>query len=251
MIRGDPLPTQAIDQTDCPGKCGPEILKSSRPRSLCRMNAPLTVPTISSRSPAAGDSFALVIIVISLESSSLSLESGPRQKLDEAIERAAPAAEMRVALLDRLERRLAQRQPGLDGAIFKGHRHYGFVAGRAAFIFVGVAEDQALGLDDLAKDSTHPVFAALGRKHAAPPGAARPQVHLAGGQAETARTVPMDQMLRVGPGFEHEASRCVKDALDNQHPFLRFRGGVGSGSESWFAFDSSIRLHAVSLQVCS
>src|SRR5260370_481806 len=65
-IRGEPPSMKAADQADCPGKCGPDILKSPRVRSLRKMNAPLTVPTISRRSPDRGESFAVVLMIASL-----------------------------------------------------------------------------------------------------------------------------------------------------------------------------------------
>src|SRR6266851_5796209 len=64
-IRGEPPSMKAADQADCPGKCGPDILKSPRVRSLRKMNAPLTVPTISRRSPDRGESFAVVLMIAS------------------------------------------------------------------------------------------------------------------------------------------------------------------------------------------
>jgi hypothetical protein len=54
---------KAADQTDCPGKWGPDILKSLRALSLKKTNAPLAVPTISRRSPLRGESLASVAMI--------------------------------------------------------------------------------------------------------------------------------------------------------------------------------------------
>src|SRR5690348_10502598 len=54
----------APDHTDWPRKCGPDILKSPRFRSERNRNAPFAVPAITSTSPACGDNFAALFIVL-------------------------------------------------------------------------------------------------------------------------------------------------------------------------------------------
>src|ERR1700722_15779213 len=99
------------------------------------MNTPLTVPTITIRSPLCGliDSARSINCVLSV------LTSGPpshygkglgvrflsdrRQVLRERIERRAPSSLMRIASRDRFEDRVVQRKLGLTAEILEQQRH--------------------------------------------------------------------------------------------------------------------------------
>src|SRR5579885_1004897 len=54
---------KANDHTDSPGKCGPDIRKSFRARSLWNRNAPFEVPTISTTSPLAGEKLPEAVMI--------------------------------------------------------------------------------------------------------------------------------------------------------------------------------------------
>src|SRR6266702_8651367 len=96
----------------------------------------------------------------------------------EAIEGARPAFPMPVALLDRLERGLAEDHPGLPVLLGERHRHQGLKAA-LALLLPGEGEDEPLGLDDLTKHAAVPeLLAAFGRPQAAAPGSAGSNVHL-------------------------------------------------------------------------
>src|SRR5688572_9126970 len=95
----------------------------------------------------------------------------------EAVEGAGPAAAMPVALLDRLERNLAEGHAGLARLLGEGHRHQGLQAA-LALLLPREGEDEALGRSHLAEDTAMPeLLAGLGRREAVAPATAGSNVH--------------------------------------------------------------------------
>src|SRR5215475_11921349 len=139
-----------------------------------------------------------------------------RQLLIEAIEGAAPATLMPVALLDRLEWGLAEGQQSLPVLLGEGHRHHGFKATLALFI-PGEGEDDTGGLDDLAEHATVPqLLAGFGRPQAGAPRAAGPDVHLHQGGGIVLRPPPVPGVTSIAPRLEDHAARRIEDAGDDQ-----------------------------------
>src|SRR6266446_1623040 len=138
---------------------------------------------------------------------------------------------MCIARGGRLEPRLMQRQLGLLRLVFESHgrNHYG-ARGSAVRIGPATGEDNALGLDDFAKNSAREMIGALGRAHTEAIATARPHVHLAVRQRVAGRTPPAGHMPRLSPGLENEASRRIEGARDYQIELGRFRSdGISRG----------------------
>ena len=86
-----------------------------------------------------------------------------------------------------------------------------------------MCEDQPLRLHDLAIAALEPVVDAFGRTHADPKEAARPNVRLLRRYREAARrSLPVLQVLGIGPTFEDEFTRRIEQARDDQLILRRF-----------------------------
>src|SRR5262245_29083773 len=170
-----------------------------------------------------------------------------RRVFGEAIEAAAPAAAMPVALCDGIEFRLMEDHPGLAANFLERDGDEGLVAAAAVLAIPREGVDQALRRDDLAHDAAVPQIAAAAvGPQAAAPSSAGPRLVLEMHGGETARTHPALHVCGVGPQLEHELARRIEHALDDEHA-LRGIGSAANGvacahaSSPWLAACAGIR----------
>src|SRR4051794_3030038 len=138
-----------------------------------------------------------------------------------------------------LNSRLGLRDDGVDGesglAFVLGERDGGDILeqGVALLVLDGpYRHDQALWRDDLWKGALHRVNCAVGAAHVYEDSAPRPGVQLAYGVGEHPGAPPLRHLLGVGPCLEHQLSRGVDDACDDQVASVRGEGRGGSGGGS-------------------
>ncbi len=140
----------------------------------------------------------------------------------EAVESAGPAADVAVALRDRLERRMAEGHAGPAGVLGEGHCHQGFESTLAVF-FPGEGEHQPFRHRHLAEHAVVPELAAIrGRAQAITPFAAGPHVHLHVSGGTVLRSPPVDGVMRIGPQSKQQLARGVEHPRD--HQFVAERG---------------------------
>ena len=97
-----------------------------------------------------------------------------------------------------------------------------------ARVFPGEGEYDALGLDDLAVDTTLPTLGALRRAHPEPIGAANAHIHLAVDRCKALRSPPARDVLGLRPGLEHKPARRIDNACDDEFAFVTACGHVAS-----------------------
>ena len=146
----------------------------------------------------------------------------------EAVERAAPAAlDAGRARSPTRTRPAASRSRVLPSRSVKSTRTTVSCLGLPSSSSQAQVKASRSGVHDLAEDAPHPVVGAFGRAHADAPRAALAHVHLAGRDLETARAPPAHQARGIGPGLEHEGTRRVEGARDDQLPSRGCRAGGG------------------------
>src|SRR5580704_10028045 len=123
---------------------------------------------------------------------------------------------MVVPSLGCLEHRLVQCQPRLCALFGKGHGGEQFVAWMTVGVLPCKGEDDALRLDDFAIDAALPVLGAVRRSHAEAVGTADADVHFAVDGCEALWPPPAREVFRLGPGPEHQPTRCIDDARHDE-----------------------------------
>src|ERR1700674_1340822 len=72
------------------------------------------------------------------------------------------------------------------------------------------------------------MLGAFWRAHPEAIGAARPEIHLAESHRKPSRAPPAHQVLRLGPGLEHELPGGIEDSRDDEFTLRGFGGGLSS-----------------------
>ena len=84
-------------------------------------------------------------------------------------------------------------------------------------------EHNPLRLQDLDKDALILVVAAIRTLHDEAPDSAGLQSKLMKCVRKPLWAPPMHQVIRIGPGFEHEIARCIDDARGDNRPIVCVR----------------------------
>src|SRR5207245_9791594 len=145
---------------------GPVMWNWRRLRSLKKMNAPLTVPTIKMMSPLAGaigPAFSILASTANrqiLEDRVYPSWSGRRERFGQTVEGFVPSLAGAPRRTGFEGEGLMHGELGFPVIVGEGHRRHRFVA---RFIVAGTSQDDALGRHDFAIDAVHPNVVPLGR----------------------------------------------------------------------------------------